>query len=172
MTISWELLEAEDEVAAVWREVGSGCGYATFFHTLEWAEVFCSAMLEWRPDPVVIEFADGNLAVLPMLRHLDSEQRQSMAPYVYGDHSVAWHSATHSDHLKSGASPYVYTEAIRAGCSEGLRWFDFNPSGHLRGAEFFKEGFRAERRRFDIYHTPSFTQSVDSRAAVFAEDVT
>ncbi len=316
MTISWRQLEGGDEITDAWREVGASCGYATFFHTATWADAFCSAVHEWQPAPVVIEFADGNLAVLPILRRLDSEHRQSVAPYVYGgplflrppeevhmdeigkipqwysdimlydnpfspypweqeglirwrihthvvdlspgfdkvisgcrrmirqhcraaeragisvsvaqdldevneyfdaylnslrrwgdratscyprslfheffrlqqegrgvrlwvagldgriisgvvvlyhgDHAVAWHAATHSDYLSMNGSSHVHMSAIRAACAEGFRWYDFNPSGHLRGVEFFKESFGAERRRFNMYHSPEFTRDLGS----------
>lgn len=316
MTLSWRQLEAGDDVTQAWQEVVAGSGYATFFHTTDWADVFCASLPQWQPDPVVLEFTDGNLALFPMLRRVDSEHRQSMAPYVYGgplflrppdeahmdeigkvprwysdivlydnpfspypweqeglirwrihthvvdlspgydrvfagcrrmirqhcraaeragisvsvaqspgevdeyydvyldsrrrwgdnaisyyprslfhdlfrlqaeergvrlwvahldarvvsgvlvlyhgDHSVAWHASTHSDYLSSHASPLVHMSAIRAGCAEGLRWYDFNPSGHLRGVEFFKESFRAERRRFNMYHSPAFTRLPES----------
>jgi hypothetical protein len=76
-----------------------------------------------------------------------------------GAHCVVWHAATHSEYLSSNASSLVYLTAIRAACEEGLRWFDFNPSGHLRGVEFFKESWGAKRLQFDMYHSPSFTRS-------------
>lgn len=315
MTLSWTQLDDPDDARRVWREIGARCGYATFFHTRAWADAFCACVSGWQPEPVVVEFTDGNVAVLPMLRRLDSELRQSMAPYVYGgplfmrapeqahwdevgkiplwysdivlydnpfspdaweleglvrwkihthvldlspgfdrvfagyrrmirqhcrgaekagvsvavaksleevdayydayvdsltrwgdaaiahyprslfhelfglqeedrgvrfwlasiddriisgvlvlyhgEHAVAWHAATRSEHLSSHASPFVHTSAIRSACADGFRWYDFNPSGHLRGVEFFKESFGAERRRFAMYHSATFTHHVD-----------
>jgi lipid II:glycine glycyltransferase (peptidoglycan interpeptide bridge formation enzyme) len=81
----------------------------------------------------------------------------------HGAHSVAWHSASSSEGLSLHASPYVHTTAIRAACQEGRRWYDFNPSGKLRGVEFFKEGFATEYRRFDMYHSATFTRAPDVR---------
>jgi hypothetical protein len=321
MTISWRQLETAEDVLRAWGDVGEICPHGTFFHTLEWAEVFCSAVREWAPDAVAIEFSDGNLGVLPMLRRADSEHRQSMAPFVYGGplflrapteehldeigkvarwyddivlydnpfspyawrqeglvrwrihthvleldvgfdaihagarrmirhystseragvsvcvarslddvdayyevyldalrrwddpstacyprelfhrlferqeagrgvrlwigdlegrvvsglvmlyrgpHCVAWHAATHSEHLQAGVSAAVYMVAIRAACEDALRWFDFNPSGHLRSVEFFKESFGARRLRFDMYHSPAFADESESGPKVVA----
>jgi CelD/BcsL family acetyltransferase involved in cellulose biosynthesis len=316
MRISWERLEAGGDAEDAWRRVSAAAPDATFFQTWDWADTFCAAVTRWTPDPVAIEFGDGNLAVLPMLRRTDSEHRQSMAPWVYGgplflrppgelhlqelaripswytdvvlydnpfsnhawepegvvrwkihtqvvdlsagfdrvvrrfrrmtrqhcrtaeaagltvsvartqgqldayyeayldsrarwgdnatsfyprglfrglfrlqeqergvrlwvaeldgrvvsgvlvlylgDHSVAWHSATCSEGLSLHASPYVHMTAIREGCREGRRWYDFNPSGKLAGVEFFKEGFATQYRRFDMYHSPTFTRPDDS----------
>jgi hypothetical protein len=80
---AWQLLEPLDEAARAWRAIDEASPHATYFHTPDWAEAFCSAM-PGEPDPVAVEFADGNLAVLPMLQHTGSGHRQSMAPYVYG----------------------------------------------------------------------------------------
>lgn len=81
----------------------------------------------------------------------------------HGAHSVAWHSATHSEFLSLHASPYVHMSAIKSGCADGDRWYDFNPSGRLRGVEHFKEGFATERRQFNMYHSPGLTRPLDPR---------
>ena len=319
MALSWTLLENEADRHKAWDDVVAACGYATFFHTRAWAELFATTLGTWKPDPVVMEFSDGNVGVLPLLRRVGSEQRQSMAPYVYGGplslrppdeahmeemgkaarwfsdivlyanpfsphpwhqdglvrwrihthvldlaagfdsvaagfrsllrrhirvaessgvvvelaggaddvdeyyeayldslvrwgeppsssypaslfhalfglqeerkgvrlwvgrldgrvvcgvlvlcrgtHSVVWHAATQSAYLPSHASSLVYRIAIRSACEDGFRWFDFNPSGHLRGVEFFKERFGAQRRPFDMYHSATFTQLLHSTAS-------
>ncbi len=84
MALSWHLIDSEAERDRVWDEVVRSCGYATFFHTRAWAELFATTLGTWQPEPVVIEFSDGNLAVLPMMRRLDSEHRQSVVPGMYG----------------------------------------------------------------------------------------
>jgi hypothetical protein len=81
---SWRQLESGDDVNKAWREVVATCGYATFFHTKEWADIICLAFPQWQPDPVAFEFTDGNLAILPMLRRVDCKARRSMAPEIYG----------------------------------------------------------------------------------------
>jgi hypothetical protein len=311
MTLDWRQLEPVD-VAAAWQRVVDANPQATFFHTPAWAELLHKTLPGWQPDSVAVEFSDGMLAVLPLLRRDDSEHRESMAPYVYGgplfsgvpseahldeigkvprwysdivlygnpfspfewcqdglirwrihthvvdlspgfdsifdhfrrairqqccgaerngveisvardilqvdqyydayldclhrwgeattsfyplalfhrlfdlqehgdgvriwvaelagrvvggvtvlyhgDHAVAWHSATQSECLSLPPSPFVHMTAIRAACADGFRWYDFNPSGRLKGVEWFKEGFATERRRFDMYASPSATQ--------------
>jgi GNAT acetyltransferase-like protein len=84
MALTWSLVEGRAETDRVWDEIARSCGYATFFHTRAWAELFASTLGTWEPDPVAIEFSDGNLAVLPMLRRLDSEHRESTVPGMYG----------------------------------------------------------------------------------------
>lgn len=84
MALHWDLVEGDAERERVWDEVVASCGYATFFHTRAWAKLFASTLGTWRPDPVVIEFSDGNVVVLPMMRRLDSEHRQSTVPGMYG----------------------------------------------------------------------------------------
>ena len=311
MSVDWDLLEPHDTLAA-WRQAVDASPSATFFHTPAWADLVCDAKPDWRPASVAIEFHDGVLAVLPMLRRADSLHCQSMAPYVYGgplftaepteghldeigkvarwysdivlygnpystfdwmqeglvrwrihthvldlsrgfsavvdgsrkmirrhcrsaerggvvasvaresaqvdqyydlylesllrwgdaaesyyprelfhalfdlqertgtvqlwiaeldrrvvsgatlrihrDHITAWHYATGSHGLRVHASPLLHMTAIEAACAAGLRWYDFNPSGELLGAQQFKESFGAERRRFDMYASPAATQ--------------
>jgi Acetyltransferase (GNAT) domain len=315
VALSWAVIESRAERDRAWDEVAGSCGYATFFHTRAWAEVFCAGMGDWEDETIAIEFSDGNLGVLPLLRHVDSGHRQSTAPFVYGGplflappddehmgavgkiprwfddivlydnpfspyswhqeglvrwrihthaldlgagfdaifagtgrslrrlwrnadrtgvsvtlastlqdvdeyyeayldsvrrwgdtaishyprelfhalfelqedgrgvrlwvgirdgrvvsgvlvlhqgaHCVSWQAATHSEHLRSRASGLVYLSAIRTACEEGLRWFDFNPSGKLRGVELFKESFGAKRLPFDMYHSAAFSRLAD-----------
>src|SRR5437899_11807179 len=82
MDFSWRIMESGAEEA--WKEVRADCRYATFFHTKPWADLLCKTFRLWRPDPVVIEFSDGNVMVLPMLRRLYFGYRESMIPHVYG----------------------------------------------------------------------------------------
>jgi len=323
MTLDWTVLEG-DAVTDAWRRAVSASPDATFFHTPDWAMLLESTVPGWQIDTVAIEFSDGMLAVLPMMRHEESEHRESMAPYVYGgplfsgepseehldevgkvplwypdivlysnpyakfdwlqegllrwrihthvvdlspgfdsvfkhfrratrqqcrqadeyglevslaqdtsevdqyydayldslnrwgeaatsfyprelfhglfdfqdhergvrlwvaradgqvvsgvavfylgDHAVAWHSSTHVDYLRSHASPFIHMTAIRSACEEGLRWYDFNPSGRLHGVEWFKEGFATERRRFDMFASPSATNPPVGQQSEVGED--
>jgi hypothetical protein len=84
MAPRWTLLEEPEERNRAWDAVAESCGYATFFHTRAWAELFGRTFGTWDPDPVVVEFSDGRLVVLPMMRRLDSEHRQSTVPGTYG----------------------------------------------------------------------------------------
>jgi hypothetical protein len=84
MALTWSLIEDAADRDRAWDEVVESCGYATFFHTRAWAELFVSTLKTWQPDPVAIEFSDGNMVVLPLMRRLDSEHRQSTVPGMYG----------------------------------------------------------------------------------------
>ena len=83
MDLNWTLLE-NGAIDQAWDEVAASSPGATFFQTRAWANLLCTTFPHWRPDPVVIEFSDGNLMVLPMLRRLHVGHRASMLPNVYG----------------------------------------------------------------------------------------
>jgi hypothetical protein len=82
MTPTWEVLKSGVEDA--WDTVAQASSTATFFQTRAWAELFALTFPRWRVDPTVLEFSDGNLVVLPMLRHSWVGYRECMAPHVYG----------------------------------------------------------------------------------------
>jgi hypothetical protein len=84
VSLSWQLVKGGAERRKAWDDVVASCGYATFFHTRAWAELFATTLGTWAPDPVVFEFSDGNVAVLPLMRRLDSEHRESTVPGMYG----------------------------------------------------------------------------------------
>jgi CelD/BcsL family acetyltransferase involved in cellulose biosynthesis len=287
-----------------WDKLAASPG-ATFFHSRTWAEVLASTFASWKPSPIVVEFSDGNAALLPLMskRALLSVYRESMVPGVYGgpifldpptdehwdgisrvieripnlvmvgnpfvkqpssapfsalmsthvldlsvgveevrrrfrkghkaavkvaeragvtvalatlpdevsdyfqiyqdtlkrwgkiargfypaqlfinlfrlstygenvklwlaryngkviagiwvlyhnDHSVYWHGASDTAHLPYHGTHLLVTTAIKDSFQRGVRWFDFNPSGGLKGVEHFKRGFGAEQRNFFAY---------------------
>jgi hypothetical protein len=50
-----------------WDHIWENCSYATYFHSREWAEVweqYTDGKL--RPAPKIVEFSDGNQALLPL----------------------------------------------------------------------------------------------------------
>ncbi len=97
---AWKLVEP-DVVTSVWTHVCERSDAATFFHTRVWADVLASTFRQWTSKPLAIEFADGNLMVLPLMQRqaLLPKQRycESMPPGVYGGPIFAEHpSQTHS----------------------------------------------------------------------------
>lgn len=69
-----------------WDHLAASPG-ATFFHSRSWAEVLASTFRGWKPRPIVVEFSDGNVALLPLMSKavFDIEiYRESMVPGVYG----------------------------------------------------------------------------------------
>ena len=62
-----------------------------------------------------------------------------------------WHGAMLRSASRSDPTTLLQTEIIRDACVRGDRWFDFGPSGGLKGVEEFKEGFRAERAFFQSF---------------------
>jgi len=72
--LAWKLLDGD--VAGAWDSVMAAASSATFFQTRAWAELLSRTFPGWRPDPVLIEFSDGNLMVLPMMRHRRTGYRE------------------------------------------------------------------------------------------------
>ena len=71
--------------------------------------------------------------------------------FYHNRHAVYWHGAMHSDYAHSHPVHLMLVEAIGEACREGFRWFDFNPSGGLKGVEHFKRGFGATPMSFFSY---------------------
>ena len=82
MNLTWRILT--NNVNEVWDQIMQGASSATFFQTKTWADLFSKTFPIWKTDPVIIEFSDGNLMVLPMLRHSLTGYRECMVPHVYG----------------------------------------------------------------------------------------
>jgi hypothetical protein len=54
---------SSEEWDAIWRD----CGYATYFHSREWAEIWSRYKQgELRPNPLLVRFSDGKRALLPL----------------------------------------------------------------------------------------------------------
>jgi hypothetical protein len=71
--------------------------------------------------------------------------------FYHKQHAVYWHGAMHSSYMSSHPAHLLVTEAIKHACSNGFRWFDFNPSGGLEGVAHFKRGFGATTLEFSSY---------------------
>ena len=84
MTIAWNLIDDPADRRAAWAEVVAECGYATYFQTPDWSDGMAQALGTWTPAPVAMEFADGNLAVLPLVKRVDSPHHESVFPGMYG----------------------------------------------------------------------------------------
>lgn len=82
MSLTWHILT--NNVNEVWDQIMQGASNATFFQTRAWADLFSKTFTFWKTDPVIIEFSDGNIMVLPILRHSLTGYRECMIPHVYG----------------------------------------------------------------------------------------
>jgi len=50
-----------------WNDVWNACDYATYFHSLEWANVWQTySKGKIRPEPLMVDFSDGNRVILPL----------------------------------------------------------------------------------------------------------
>lgn len=71
--------------------------------------------------------------------------------FYHKRHAVYWHGAMHSDYAQYHPVHLMLAEAIGQACRDNFRWFDFNPSGGLKGVEHFKRGFGATPMPFFSY---------------------
>lgn len=71
--------------------------------------------------------------------------------FYHNRHALYWHAATREDYLNYGAGPLLITEILRDACQRGLSYYDFSPSGQLKGVEGYKEGFGAQKVPFHSY---------------------
>lgn len=71
--------------------------------------------------------------------------------FYHNDHAVYWHGVTEANHFSDHPAHLLVTSAIEEACGNALRWFDFNPSGGLKGVEHFKRGFGAKPLDFFVY---------------------
>jgi CelD/BcsL family acetyltransferase involved in cellulose biosynthesis len=59
-----EMSQAE---TSAWDQIWRNCDYATYFHSLEWAEIWASYTKgKIHPDPLLFTFSDGRTALLPL----------------------------------------------------------------------------------------------------------
>lgn len=82
--MSWTWHIRTNNVNEVWDQIMQRTSSATFFQTRAWAELFSKTFPSWGVEPIAIEFSDGNMMVLPMLKHKLSGYRECMVPHVYG----------------------------------------------------------------------------------------
>ena len=71
--------------------------------------------------------------------------------FYHNSHVVTWHAATLERYFSHRPAPLLETEVIRDACRRGFSYYDFNPSGGLKGVEMYKEGFGAQRVQFYSY---------------------
>jgi len=61
-----------------WDSLWNDCSYATYFHSREWAELWCEYTRgKISPDPKLVTFDDGKCALLPLSRWADPQGRGS-----------------------------------------------------------------------------------------------
>lgn len=71
--------------------------------------------------------------------------------FYHNRHVVYWHGATRESYFSYRPGCLLMTEIIRDACQKGFRYYDFNPSGGLKGVETYKERFGAQRVHFYSY---------------------
>ena len=60
-----KLVDVKQATFEEWNSVWSGCDYATYFHSLEWAEIWSYYTKRTSPDAKLVTFNDGTSVILP-----------------------------------------------------------------------------------------------------------
>ena len=82
---------------------------------------------------------------------VDGEMISGSLNFYHNRLVVAWHATTRENYFSHRPGPLLKTEIIRDACQRGFSYYDFSPSGGLKGVETYKEGFGAQKRSFDSY---------------------
>ncbi len=72
----------------------------------------------------------------------------------WGEVAVYWHGATLEAAFPLRPCHAVVMAAVEDAVARGCRWFDFNPSGGLKGVIQFKEGFGARPAQTATWELP------------------
>lgn len=83
--------------------------------------------------------------------HLSGEVIGGAWVLYHNNHAVYWHAVVHSEYMFYHPAHLLVATAIEDACDRGFHWFDFNPSGGLKGVVHFKKGFGAQRLEFSAY---------------------
>ena len=75
--------------------------------------------------------------------------------FYHNSHVTYWHSAAHEDYFKFSPVNLLQYCIIEQACENGYEWYDFNPSGGLKGVESFKKSFNSQKVNANIIHSNS-----------------
>ena len=82
---------------------------------------------------------------------VDGEIVSGNLNFYHNRHVVEWQAITRESYFSYRPGILLKTEIIKNACQGGFRYYDFNPSGGLKGVESYKEGFRAQKMHFYSY---------------------
>jgi len=63
------LIEVGEADTETWRAIAAAAGHATWFHTFEWADLWCLPGVTTRPRGLLFRFDDGAEALVPATCH-------------------------------------------------------------------------------------------------------
>ncbi len=87
-------------------------------------------------------------AIKLWLARIDGKIVSGKVLFYHNGGALYWHGATLERFFDHQPSTLLMAEIIRDACERGLAYFDFGPSGGLKGVERFKEGFGAQKLHF------------------------
>ena len=71
--------------------------------------------------------------------------------FYHNRNVLAWHGATLESYFGYHPVPLLRTEIVKDACERGFRYYDFSPSGGLKGVENYKDLFGAQKLSFYSY---------------------
>jgi hypothetical protein len=82
---------------------------------------------------------------------VDGEIVSGSLIFYHNRHAVWWHGATRESYFSYCPGHLLTTEIIKDACQGGFSYYDFNPSGGLKGVERYKKSFGAQPVYFYSY---------------------
>jgi hypothetical protein len=118
----------------------------------EYYQVYQSSVERWGNDPASSYewelfremFALGSANVKLWLATLDSRIVSGALCFYAKKHVVYWHGSSLKEFFELRPVNLLMLEIVKHCCEQGYAWYDFNPSGQMKGVISFKESFGAK----------------------------
>lgn len=120
----------------------------------EYHELYLENTRRWDPPPNVIypfrlldliRSTEKQYATLWLAVSADDNLIAGALCLYSKSNAVYWHGASSEKHSEARPMNLLLSTIIRDAAKRGLSFFDFNPSGGVKGVEKFKESFGAEK---------------------------
>jgi len=142
------------------REMGVEVGVAqTEEEFRSYYEVYEDSLRRWG-DSTLISYPYalfeqicrcGSDGVRLWIAEVDDEIISGNVNFYHNRYVIAWHQATRESHFRYHPVPLLKSEIFKDACQRGFSYYDFSPSGGLKGVEKFKEEFGAQKMYFCSY---------------------
>ena len=123
------------ETEAEWREY-----YEVYLSSVErWGE---ATSYPWQLFAEIFGMHSSKIKL--WLARLDSKVVSGPLCFSSRNHVVYWHGSSLKQYFELRPVNLLMLEIIRHAAEQGCAWYDFNPSGQLKGVKAFKESFGAK----------------------------
>ncbi len=130
----------------------------------EYHELYIKNTKEWDPPPSTVyssrffnELSKSDAGYIKLWLAVSSDdQIIAGAVCLYsGSNCVYWHGASSKEHYQSRPVHLLISAIVRDAIQQKLNFFDFNPSGGVKGVERFKTSFGAEKYVSPVFNNRS-----------------